>query len=319
MADKYLIVGLGNPGREYENTRHNIGFMAADALIKRHSLGMPRKDRKALIYEGTIAGQSVLVVKPQTYMNLSGEAVRPLLDFYKIPLSNLIVLHDEMDIPFGTLRIRQTGSAGGQNGVTLHAVRGMTIVGDTLWACDADAIRGFNRLTGEPVAEIDMTSFEPGFLNDITVGPDGELYVTDTPRNRIYRIDGRTPSIALETEALNSPNGITWDRTSGQAVVLPFGGNQVLNRWGGEAPGLEPIATGLQGGRYDGVEVLAYGRLLVSSQADSSIHVVQDGTIEATLKTVGAPADIGYDVRRNRVAVPFVALNQVQILEVPAQ
>lgn len=209
--------------------------------------------------------------------------------------------------------------SGGQNGVTLHAVRGMTIVGDTLWACDADAIRGFNRLTGEPVAEIDMTSFEPGFLNDITVGPDGELYVTDTPRNRIYRIDGRTPSIALETEALNSPNGITWDRTSGQAVVLPFGGNQVLNRWGGEAPGLEPIATGLQGGRYDGVEVLAYGRLLVSSQADSSIHVVQDGTIEATLKTVGAPADIGYDVRRNRVAVPFVALNQVQILEVPAQ
>src|SRR5690606_36769838 len=93
--------------------------------------------------------------------------------------------------------------SGGQNGVTLHAVRGLTIVGYTLWACDADAIRGFNRLTGEPVAEIDMTSFEPGFLNDITVGPDGELYVTDTPRNRIYRIDGRTPSIALETEALN--------------------------------------------------------------------------------------------------------------------
>lgn len=208
--------------------------------------------------------------------------------------------------------------AGGQNGVTLHAVRGMTIVGDTLWVADTDAVRGFNRETGAPVAEVDFTSLEPGFLNDVTAGPDGELYVTDTPRNRIYRIDGRTPSIALEDEALNSPNGITWDRTAGQAIVLPFGGNQVLNRWGGEAPGLEPIATGLPGGRYDGVEVLEYQRWMVSSQADSSIHIVRDGQVEASLRTVGAPADIGYDVRRDRVAVPFVALNQVQILSIPA-
>ena len=207
--------------------------------------------------------------------------------------------------------------AGGQNGVTLHSVRGMTIVGDTLWACDADAIRGFNRLTGEPVGEISMTRFEPGFLNDITAGPGGELYVTDTPRNRIYRIDGRTAAIALEDEALGDPNGITWDRTSGHAIVIPFGGAQVLNRWGGEARELAPIASGLAGGKYDGVEVLAYGRLLVSSQADSSIHVVQDGVIESSMKTVGAPADIGYDVRRNRVAVPFVGLDQVQILEIP--
>ena len=209
--------------------------------------------------------------------------------------------------------------SGGQNGVTLHAVRGMTIVGDTLWACDTDAVRGFNRTTGEPVAEIPFGEFEPGFLNDITAGEDGELYVTDTGRNRIYRIDGRTPSIALEDEALNSPNGITWDRTSGHAVVLPFGGDQVLNRWGGDAPGLENIATGLPGGRYDGVEVLAYGRLMVSSQADSSIHIVRDGALEASLPTIGAPADIGYDVRRNRVAVPFVALNQVQILAIPGE
>ena len=209
--------------------------------------------------------------------------------------------------------------AGGQNGVTLHSVRGMTIVGDTLWACDADAVRGFNRTTGAPVAEISFTALEPGFLNDITPGPAGELYVTDTPRNRIYRIDGRTPSIALEDEALGNPNGITWDRTSGHAVVIPYGGAQQLNRWGGQEPGLEPIATGLAGGKYDGVEVLGYGRLLVSSQADSSIHVVVDGRIESSLKTVGAPADIGYDIRRNRVAVPFVALNQVEILEVPAE
>lgn len=117
MADKYLIVGLGNPGREYENTRHNIGFMAADALVKTYGLSAARKDRKALIHEGMIADKSVLVIKPQTFMNLSGESVRPLVDFYKIPLSNVIVLHDELDIPFGALRLRKTGSAGGQNGV----------------------------------------------------------------------------------------------------------------------------------------------------------------------------------------------------------
>ncbi len=117
MADKYLIVGLGNPGRDYENTRHNIGFMAADALVKKYALSAPHKDKKALIYEGTIAGQSVLVIKPQTYMNLSGESVRPVLDFYKIPMENVLILHDELDIPFGMLRLRQTGSAGGQNGV----------------------------------------------------------------------------------------------------------------------------------------------------------------------------------------------------------
>lgn len=205
--------------------------------------------------------------------------------------------------------------SGGQNGVTLHAVRGMTIVGDTLWACDTDAVRGFDRTTGAPVAEISFAEFDPGFLNDITPGPDGELYVTDSGRNRIYRIDGRTPSIALEDEALGRPNGITWDRTAGHAVVLPFGGDQSLNRWGGDAPGLEAFVTGLPGGQYDGVEVLGEGRLLVSSQADSSVHLVTNGSVEATLKTVGAPADIGYDVRRNRVAVPFVALNQVQIIE----
>ena len=208
--------------------------------------------------------------------------------------------------------------AGGQNGVTLHAARGMAIVADTLWVCDTDAVRGFNRVTGAPVGEIDFTSFEPGFLNDITPGPDGELYVTDTPRNRIYRIDGRTATIALEDDGLNNPNGITWDRTAGHAIVIPFGGDQVLNRWGGEVAGLEPFITGLPGGRYDGVEVLEYQRLMVSSQADSSIHIVRNGQVEASLPTVGAPADIGYDVRRDRVAVPFVALDQVEILTIPA-
>jgi peptidyl-tRNA hydrolase, PTH1 family len=120
MTDRYLIVGLGNPGRDYENTRHNIGFRAADAIAATY--GFPRfdaakKQAKALVVDGTIADQKVLIAKPQTYMNLSGESVQGLAAFYKIAPQHILVLHDDMDIPLGTLRIRSKGSAGGQNGL----------------------------------------------------------------------------------------------------------------------------------------------------------------------------------------------------------
>lgn len=117
MADKYLIVGLGNPGRDYEQTRHNVGFMVVDELARRAGIGLTKKERKALVGDGTLAGKSVILAKPQTYMNLSGEAVRALLDFYQIPVERFIVVHDDIDLPLGTLRLRKSGSAGGQNGV----------------------------------------------------------------------------------------------------------------------------------------------------------------------------------------------------------
>src|SRR5712691_7381617 len=117
MTDRYLIVGLGNPGREYENTRHNIGFRCVEAIAAAHSMSFSRKQSKALLADGLIADRKVLLAKPQTYMNLSGEAVRALLTFYKIPLSGLLVISDDMDIPVGTIRIREKGSAGGQKGL----------------------------------------------------------------------------------------------------------------------------------------------------------------------------------------------------------
>jgi PTH1 family peptidyl-tRNA hydrolase len=117
MADKFFIVGLGNPGRDYEKTRHNVGFWVIDELVKRHNLGNPAKDRRSLVYTGTIAGKSVVLAKPQTYMNLSGEAVRSLADFYRIPTENILVIHDDLDTPFGTLKLRKQGGHGGQNGV----------------------------------------------------------------------------------------------------------------------------------------------------------------------------------------------------------
>ncbi|MCC7206990.1 MAG: aminoacyl-tRNA hydrolase [Anaerolineae bacterium] len=117
MAERYLIVGLGNPGREYQRTRHNIGFRAVEAIASAYGLSFERGRAKSQLADGLIAGQRVLLAKPQTYMNLSGEAVRALLDFYKIPLERLLVICDDLDIPPGALRIRQKGGSGGQKGL----------------------------------------------------------------------------------------------------------------------------------------------------------------------------------------------------------
>jgi PTH1 family peptidyl-tRNA hydrolase len=117
MSNLYLIVGLGNPGKKYENTRHNAGWFVLDELAKRHGLRFDKNEKKALTASGTIKNKKVVLVKPQTFMNLSGESVRPLADFYKVPTEAIIIVHDDMDTPLGTLRLRRNGGAGGQNGV----------------------------------------------------------------------------------------------------------------------------------------------------------------------------------------------------------
>src|SRR5690606_30602083 len=117
MATLHMIVGLGNPGKQYANTRHNVGWMVLDELARRHNLSFDKTEKKALTASGTINGKRVLLAKPQTYMNLSGEAVRGLVDFYKIDPARLLVISDDLDIPLGTLRLRKSGSAGGQGGL----------------------------------------------------------------------------------------------------------------------------------------------------------------------------------------------------------
>ena len=114
---QWLLVCLGNPGKEYANTRHNIGFLAADALEKRAGVKFNKLRYRALTGEVTLGGQRVLVVKPQTYMNLSGEAVKLAGGFYKIPPEHILVLYDDISLPLGKLRIRASGSAGGHNGI----------------------------------------------------------------------------------------------------------------------------------------------------------------------------------------------------------
>lgn len=112
-----IIVGLGNPGNEYEKTRHNTGFMVVDRLAKKHNIEIKKEKSKALIGTGEINGEKVMLVKPQTFMNLSGEAVRGLIDFYKESIENLLIIFDDIDLDLGNIRIKERGSAGTHNGM----------------------------------------------------------------------------------------------------------------------------------------------------------------------------------------------------------
>ena len=113
----YLIVGLGNPGTKYAHTRHNVGFDVLDALSKKLGVSISRERDNALTGECFVGGQKVILALPQTYMNLSGEAVLPLANYYKIPPENLLVVYDDIDLAQGTIRIRKNGSAGTHNGM----------------------------------------------------------------------------------------------------------------------------------------------------------------------------------------------------------
>ena len=113
----YYIVGLGNPGLQYENTRHNVGFMTIDYLANKYDIDVRKSKFKSLYGQGEISGHKVMLIKPQTYMNNSGEAVREIRNFYKFDIDKLIVIYDDIDIDFGTIRIRKKGSAGIHNGM----------------------------------------------------------------------------------------------------------------------------------------------------------------------------------------------------------
>lgn len=114
----YVIAGLGNPGRDYVNTRHNIGFDVIDVIAEKEHISVTEKKHKALIGKGIIAGQKVILVKPQTFMNLSGESIRSILDYYKVDeTQELLVISDDISLSVGQIRIRKKGSAGGHNGL----------------------------------------------------------------------------------------------------------------------------------------------------------------------------------------------------------
>jgi PTH1 family peptidyl-tRNA hydrolase len=117
MTETFLIVGLGNPGREYRETRHNVGFMVMDRLAVKLNARFTRLQSKALVASATYQERKIILAKPQTFMNLSGQSVQGLIHFYKLPLTNILIAHDDLDLPPGTIRIRPDGGSAGQKGM----------------------------------------------------------------------------------------------------------------------------------------------------------------------------------------------------------
>jgi len=215
---------------------------------------------------------------------------------------------------------------GGQGGAELHAPKGLALSGDTLWVSDIDVLRAFDKNTGATLATIAVPNST--FLNDVVVGPDGTIYVTDTGirfsesgevthpgKDRIFAIKDGTVSVAFESDSLLArPNGIAWDAANARFVIGSFGGPAIIAWKQGETT-VTTIGTGP--GAYDGIEVLADGRIVVSSWADSSINIVDAGQLTRLAGSLDGPADIGIDTRRERIAIPRFSAGRVDYVALP--
>ena len=220
---------------------------------------------------------------------------------------------------------------GGRNGVTLHAPKGMAIIGDTLFVADIDALRAFHRMTGAPITSWNLAPQGALFLNDVAVTPQGDVYVSDTQvrfqpdgsmshpgMDRIFMLnrDRKSASIALRNDSLGRPNGITWDARGNRLIIVSFGGAKI-HGWTPGSDSLTMIASGK--GQFDGVEMLPNGQLLVSSWADSTVSIVDGNAVTAVVRGVEAPADIGLNQRTGMLAIPLFNGNRVEIWRVVSQ
>jgi len=198
----------------------------------------------------------------------------------------------------------------------LHGGRGMYIDSRGLWLVDAGGVHLFDRDTGEQLDFVDFSEFEPGFPNDVVVTADGSLYVTDTGKARVYRVSSGKVSVAVETTM--GPNGITINPANGQLLMVPWTGPLEIVAWDIEANSLTSIGYLDGGGNYDGVEVWK-GSIITTSQEDTSLHIMVDGVDRRAIELPGNPADIGIDTKRNRVAIPYVGLDRVDIISLDGQ
>jgi sugar lactone lactonase YvrE len=217
--------------------------------------------------------------------------------------------------------------AGGAGDVTLHSPKGMYLAGDTLWVADIDVVRAFDVRSGASLFTVDLAPNGAIFLNDITRAPDGTLYASDTRLafsesgfthhgpDRVYRIGpDRRVSVAVEGDTLGRPNGVFWDQDGGRLLIVAIGEKRIFEwRPGDTSPRL--IAHGPGG--YDGIEPLGNGRFLLSVQDDSSLSILENGTLTKVVSGVVSPGDIGWDPRQRRVFVPLLDANQVVVWRLP--
>ncbi|HTD82979.1 MAG TPA: SMP-30/gluconolactonase/LRE family protein [Gemmatimonadaceae bacterium] len=221
-----------------------------------------------------------------------------------------------VQIDAGQLSKEKLFAVAGKKGVHLDAPKGLAIHGDTLWTADIDVLRAFDRFSGLPLGEINLKQHGAVLLNDVAVGPDGTIYVTDSGINlsevgviyvggdKVFAIGpNRSISVVAHGNVLGMPNGVTWDPARKRWIVVSF------DPWHSEVYALHPsdstriiLATGK--GRFDGIEALHDGRFLVSCWRDSSVHLVGGGVDRQIVRNVPSPADIGIDTRRQRLAIP---------------
>lgn len=188
----------------------------------------------------------------------------------------------------------------------------MALRGDELWVADATGVHAFDRTTGEHLRFVDLAGMDIGFLNDMVIGADGRPYVTDMGNNRVLRITDSGGEVAVADEDVGNPNGITLDESTGELVIVTWGTDAPPFRRWNPATGSLSMGETTPGGRYDGVEFVGT-QMLVASQVDQAIHLVTGDEGAPMQSTEGRPADIAVDLRRLRVAVPYIALDRVDV------
>lgn len=218
--------------------------------------------------------------------------------------------------------------AGGQRGVTLHAPKGMTIVGDTLWVTDVTVLRGFHRRNGRPLALIDLGRSGAVFLNDVAAGPDGSLYLSDTGLrfapdgevshpgpDRVFHVSStRKVSVIAQGDTLAGPNGVFWDQPNKRLLIASIQGKAVFSWRPGDR---SPVLVTAGPGGYDGIDRLSDGRIVIASQDAQAVLLLRGCELSPLITGIESPGDIGVDTRRNRVVIPRLGANVVEIWEIP--